>query len=361
MSVLAAGPLPDGRGSDDPQERVGEGARARAGRYRLRAEVVCEQRLGVGTGGMVDFRRYLDPKVLAKISGLELRARLLVEGYFSGMHRSPYCGASVEFADYRQYAQGDDYRHIDWKVYARTDKHYIKQYEEETNLTCLLVVDCSRSMRFQSADAVLSKHEYAVSIAAALAYLALRQQDSVGLALFDERITTYLRPSNHPAHWKTLLGELVSADGGEKTSVRTALDDVAERLNHRSMVVVISDLFDDGGEVLEGLRHLRYRNNETLVFNVWDPAELSFPFSGPTRFEGVESSETLLTEPRLLRERYLEEVESFIANLRRGCREMQIDYTLFNTGSALDVAIGAYLATRGASIRHRASRVLRGK
>ena len=307
-----------------------------------------------------DYRRYLDPRVLAKISGLELRARLLAEGYFSGTHRSPYRGASVEFADYRQYVQGDDFRHIDWKVYGRTDKHYIKEYEQETNLTCLLVVDCSASMSYRSEGAAMTKHEYAISLAAALAYLALRQQDSVGVALFDERITTYIRPSNNPAQWKTVVRELIGATGPGKTSIRGVLDDVSERLGRRSMVVLISDLFDDEAEVLAGLRHLRYRRNETVVFNVWDPAELTFPFAGPTRFEDLEADTRLLAEPRLLRQRYLAEVEQFVERLRGGCRSMQIDYELFDTSTALDTAIGAYLATRSASIRHRTSRVLGG-
>ncbi len=306
----------------------------------------------------VDYRRYLDPKVLAKISGLELRARLLVEGYFSGMHRGPFCGASVEFADYRQYVQGDDLRHIDWKVYARTDKYYIKEYEQETNLTCLLVVDCSESMSYRSDRAPMSKHEYATSLAAALAYLALRQQDAVGLALFDEHVTEYVRPSNHPTHWKTLLQELVGATGPAKTSIRAVLDDVAERVGRRTMVVLISDLFDDAAEILHGLRHLRYRRNEALVLNVWDPAELTFPFAGPTRFEGLEAAGNLLTEPQLLRRRYLVEIERFLAALRRGCRNMQIDYELFDTAGALDISISAFLATRSASVRHRTSRMV---
>jgi uncharacterized protein (DUF58 family) len=238
--------------------------------------------------------------VLAKISGLEQRARLLVEGYFSGMHRSPYRGASVEFADHRQYVQGDDLRHLDWKVYARTDKNYLKEYEQETNLTCVLVVDCSESMSYRSDDAPMSKHEYATCIAAALAYLALRQQDSVGLALFDERVTKFLRPSNNPAQWKTLIRELLSATGPGKTSLRAVLDELAERLRQRSLVVVISDMFDEPRRTLKGLRHLRYRQHETIVFNVWDPAELTFPFVGPTRFEGLEGRGPLLTDPRWL-------------------------------------------------------------
>jgi uncharacterized protein (DUF58 family) len=309
----------------------------------------------------VDYRRYLDPRVLAKISGLELRARLLVEGHFSGMHRSPYCGASVEFADYRQYVQGDDLRHIDWKVYGRTDKYYIKQYEQETNLTCVFVVDCSESMRYRSDAAPMSKHEYATALAAALAYLALRQQDSVGLALFDQHVTEYIRPSNHPAHWKTLVHELDGATGPGKTSIRAVLDDVAERVARRTMIVLLSDLFDDAAEILHGLRHLRYRRNEALVLNVWDPAELTFPFAGPTRFEGLEEAGVLLTEPSLLRRRYLAETERFVAGLRRGCRDLQIDYEVFDTASPLDTSVSAFLATRSTSIRHRASRAAGGR
>lgn len=308
-----------------------------------------------------DYRKYLDPKVLAKISGLELRARLLVEGYFTGMHRSPYRGASVEFADHRQYVQGDDLRHIDWKVFGRTDKFYLKEYEQETNLTCMLVVDASESMAYRSESAPMSKHEYATSLAAALAYLALRQRDSVGLALFNEKVTRYLRPSNHPAQWKTLIHELLAGTGPGKTSIRAVLDDLAERLAHRSLVVIISDMFDDPRRALKGLRHLQYRRHECIVFNVWDPEELSFPFTGPTRFEGLEDRGTLLTDPRWVRARYLEQVERFTDTLRGGCRQMQIDYERFDTSSALDTAISAYLATRSAHIRAAGGGVLRAR
>ncbi len=307
-----------------------------------------------------DYRRYLDPKVLAKIAGLELRARLVAEGYFGGTHRSPYRGPSVEFADHRIYAQGDDFRHIDWKVYGRTNKHYIKQYHQETNLLCMLVVDCSESMAYRSPSAPMSKHEYAISVAAALAYLALQQGDSVGLVLFDQRITHYIRPSNNPTQWKTLIHELEGKTGPTQTGIQEVLDDLAERLTRRSMIVLISDLFDDSDRLLKGLRHLRYRRNEVIIFNVWDEVELTFPFQGPTLFEGLESAGQLLSEPRALRQRYLDEVERFTEKLRYACRHMHIDYEVFNTGSALDVAISAYLATRSASIRARTSRTLGG-
>lgn len=314
--------------------------------------------------GGKDYRRYLDPKVLAKISALELRARLAVEGFFRGMHRGPFHGLSVEFVDHRAYTQGDDIRHVDWKLYGRTDKYFIRQYEEETNLTCTLLVDCSQSMSYKSPDAIMSKLEYAKSVAASLAYLALRQQDSVGLALFDEKITRFVRASNNPSHWKVLIDELSppAADSDRaKTDLRAVLGDLAERLRRRTLVILISDLFDDPKNTLAGLKHLRYRNNELIVFNVWDPAELHFKWVGPTLFDGLESTGRLMVEPTAggaLRARYMEEVERFGKVLRAGCRQMQIDFVRYDTSTALDVAISAYLATRSARVRHRTSRVL---
>jgi uncharacterized protein (DUF58 family) len=307
-----------------------------------------------------DYRRYLDPAVLAKIAGLELRARLVAEGYFGGTHRSPYRGPSVEFADHRIYTQGDDFRHIDWKVYGRTNKHYIKQYQQETNLICVLAVDCSESMAYRSKLAPMSKHEYAISAAAALSYLALQQSDSVGLALFDRKVTHYLRPSNNPTQWKTLIHELEGRTGPAKTDICEVLDDLTERLTRRSMVVLISDLLDDPDKLIKGLKHLRYRRNEVILFHVLDEAELTFPFQGPTLFEGLEASGHLLSEPRSLRQRYLEEVERFTTKVRYACRQQHIDYEVFSSSAPLDVAISAYLATRSASIRARTSRVLGG-
>lgn len=311
--------------------------------------------------GVENYRKYLDPKVLAKIGPLELRARLAVEGYFSGMHRSPYHGLSVEFADHRSYSQGDDVRHIDWKVYGRTDKYYIKEYEQEINLNCMVVVDYSESMSYRSPGAVMGKREYAACVASSLAYLALRQRDAVGVAVFDESIRQFIKPSSNPRHWKTIVQELDQEAGPNKTGIRTVLEDLADRLLRRTLVVLISDLFDDIQETLMGLKHLRYRKHELIVFNVWDPAERRFPFKGPTMFQGLESSGRLLTEPQALRSRYLEEVQRFVRLVRRGCRGMQIDYVLYDTSMALDGAMSAYLATRSARIRHRSSRVLGGR
>jgi len=309
---------------------------------------------------VTDYRKYLDPKVLAKIRGLELRARLIVEGFFSGIHHSPQRGLSVEFADHRAYTQGDDLRHIDWKVFGKTDKYYVKEYEQETNLNLMLVVDCSESMNYRSGDEGMTKHEYATAIAAAVAYLTLQQQDSVGLTLFDEHVTHFMRPSNNAHHWKTLVHELAGKTGPTKTSIGRVLTELAERLHHRLLIILISDLFDDPDAILKGLKHLRYRRHEVIVWNLWDPAELTLPFSGPTRFDGLESMGRLLTDPRSLRARYVEEVERFQARLRTGCGHMLIDYTVFSTATALDAALSGYLATRAARLRQHSSRVLGG-
>ena len=221
-------------------------------------------------GRAQDVRTYLDPAVLARISGLELRARLVVEGLLAGMHHSPRRGISIEFADHRIYSQGDDLRHIDWRLFGRTDKYYIKEYEQETNLNLVLAVDCSESMNYRSTSQGLSKHEYATALGAAIAYLALRQQDSVGLALFDERITEFVRPSNNLHHWRTLVRELAGGTGPAKTSLGQVCNELAERLHHRTVIILISDLFDDAEAILRGFRHLRYRRHELIVWNLWD-------------------------------------------------------------------------------------------
>lgn len=303
------------------------------------------------------YRRYLDPTVLSRIGGLELRARLIVEGYFSGLHQSPYRGHSVEYADHRQYVQGDDIRHIDWKVYGRTDKHYIKEFEQETNLNCLLVVDTSESMRFQSPTSPLSKYDYATSLAASLAYLALRQSDAVGLALFNEKVQEFVRPANTSTHWKTVLHELEGKTGPTKTSIAPVFDDLAERLPRRMLVFVISDLFDDPESILRGLKHLRYKRHEVVVCHLWDRAELTFEFTGPTMFEGLESGGRMLAEPRAVRERYLHEVERFRDLLRNGCSRLLIDYVTFDTSTPMDVGLSAYLSSRAMRVRQRSSRV----
>ncbi len=308
-----------------------------------------------------DYRKYLDPKVLAKIGGLELRARMAVQGYFTGMHRSPYRGVSSEFVDHRSYSQGDDLRHIDWRVFGRTDKYYIKQFEQDINLNCVMVVDSSESMQYRSSDAPMSKRDYAACIAASLSYLAIRQRDAVGLVTFDETIQRFIKPSGQPGQWKIIVGALDEPCGRKKTSLRRVLEDLADRLQRRTLVILVSDLFDDVEDTLIGLKCLTHHKHETIVCNVWDPVELRFEFKGPTMFDGLEASGRLLTEPQSLRSRYLAEVNGFIDGLRRGCREMLIDYRAYDSATPLDTAISTYLATRASRIRLRSSRVLGGR
>lgn len=292
----------------------------------------------------------LDPAVLAKVASLELRARLVVEGFITGMHTSPYQGYSVEFAQHRPYVPGDEIRHVDWKVFARTDKFYLKQYQEETNLTAHLVLDASESMDYGSshADSNWNKFEYARSVAAAIAYLAVQQQDSVGLTRFSSKIDRFLRPSNLPSHWKLLVQTMQSPAKGSKTQFGAVLEEVAERMPRRGLVILISDCFDNADQILRGLSHLRYRRHEVIVFHILDPTELTFPFEQLTRFEGLEGHGDLLTDPRTLRTQYLEQVDEFIERLRRGCRDHHIDYQQINTSMPLDLALSAYLSVRAA-------------
>jgi uncharacterized protein (DUF58 family) len=301
-----------------------------------------------------DYRKYLDPRTLARIHSLDLRARLIVEGLMTGMHRSPYQGISVEFAQHRPYVQGDDIRHVDWKVFGKTDKIYLKQYLEETNLHLLCIVDASESMGYSSVSNQgdnWSKYDCATAIAASLSYMAIQQQDSVGLAVFDQDLKHYIKPSNAPAQWKIITRELTLVPRLRKTSTGRILDQLAEKLTHRSLIVILSDFFDDLESIKKGLRHLRYKKHEVIAFQVLDPQEVEFPFEETTLFKGLEEAGELLTEPRALREGYIEQLELFTADLRKLCRGMHIDFTRMNSGDALDVALSGFLATRSASMK----------
>src|SRR5215211_1245123 len=296
---------------------------------------------------ITDYRKYLDPRTLARISSLDLRARLIVEGLMTGMHRSPYQGASVEFAQHRPYTFGDDIRHVDWKVLGKTDRVYLKQYIEETNLHLICVVDASESMGYgtigEGKDA-WTKFDHATAIAASLAHMAIQQQDSVGLAVFDNQLKKYLKPSNAPAQWKTITHELTIVPRLAKTGTGHVLDQLAEKLTHRSLIVLLSDFFDDITGIKKGLRHLRYKKHESMVFQVLDPMEIDFPFDDVTLFKGLEQMGDLLTEPRSLREGYLEQLNGFTDELKKLCRGMHIDFTRMNSGDALDVTLSSFLA-----------------
>jgi uncharacterized protein (DUF58 family) len=291
-----------------------------------------------------NFQKYLDPATLAKIDGLDLKARLVVEGYIAGLHKSPYQGISVEFAEHREYAPGDDIKHVDWKVWSRTDKLYLKQYEEETNLITYLLLDTSESMRYKSNG--VSKLDYARYIAAAVSYLVLQQQDSVGLATFDHEVRQYLRPSTHPSHLKQLLHTMDVTTAAEKTNVSAIFHDLAERFKKRGLIVILSDLFDEVPSLLAGLKHFRHRRHEVVIFHVLDPAEIDFPFQDTTLFKGLENLPHVLSEPRALRKAYQEEFQQFMTEVQRGCRGNNIDHILMRTDQRLDIALSAYLAAR---------------
>ncbi len=293
--------------------------------------------------------RSLDPQVLASLQGLDLAARLAVEGFVAGMHKSPYHGVSVEFAEHREYSPGDDIRHVDWKVWSKTDKFYLKQYEQETNLISYLLLDASESMAYAS-EGNVSKFQYAQLVAAALSYLILQQQDAVGLAMFDNRVQKYLRPSGQPSHLKDLIQVMSASPVARKTDLGAIFHDLAERFKKRGLVILISDLFDNPTQVLAGLRHFRHRRHDLIVFHVLDPAELEFPFRQPTLFKGLEALGEVLVEPAVLRKAYQEEIESFCSEIRRGCQSINIDYVPLRTDMMLDVALSSFLATRSARL-----------
>ncbi len=294
--------------------------------------------------------KYLNPRILASLQGLDLQARMVVEGYVSGLHKSPYHGFSVEFAEHREYVAGDDVRHVDWKVWSKTDKYYLKQYEEETNLLTYLLLDTSESMGYAS-DGNVTKLQYAQFVAAALGYMVLQQQDSVGLATFDEQVQRYLRPSGQPSHLKELFHLMDSAPAGRKSDLGVIFHDLAERFKKRGVVVVLSDLFDDVPKILSGLRHFRHRRHEVIVFHILDPAEIEFPFRQTTLFKGLEGLPEILTEPHALRKAYQDELREFLDELKKGCQMIDIDYVPLRTDQDLDGPLASYLASRSMRVR----------
>jgi uncharacterized protein (DUF58 family) len=293
----------------------------------------------------------LDPKTLSRLEGLELRAARIVEGYVAGLHRSPYRGFSNEFAEHREYVPGDDLRYVDWKVFGKTDRVYLKQFEEETNLICYLLLDTSESMSYQGPAAPLSKLAYGQCAAAALAYLVLHQRDSVGLVTFDQEIRRLVRPSSNPSQLKQLLSVMEQTTGERKTQTGPIFHELAERFTRRGIVVLISDMFADVEPTLAGLKHFRHRRHDVIVLHVLDPAEIDFPFQQVTMFRGLEGLGDVVTEPRSLRAAYQGQVQAFLRHVRTGCRAQQIEYLLVRTDQPLDGVLTAFLAARKKRIK----------
>ena len=296
-----------------------------------------------GRGGANELR-FLDPAILSRLGTLELKARAVVEGFLSGLHRSPFKGFSVEFAEYRQYMPGDPLSTIDWKVYARTDRHYVKKFEEETNVECHLLLDVSASMGYASND--VTKLRYGAMLAASLAYLMNRQRDAVGLMTFDERIVSMTPPSARPSHLRSILEALDNAKVGSRTDVTKPLQVLAEGIGKRGIVVFISDLLDEPGRIIDGLRHFRFRGSDVIVFHLLDPAERTFPFDRATRFRDIELGDELMAVPSMVREQYLESLNAALERYRRELGSTGIDYCLVDTSTPLDFALMSYLSTR---------------
>jgi uncharacterized protein (DUF58 family) len=288
--------------------------------------------------------KYYDPEGLARVGHMELVARQVVEGFLTGRHRSPYHGFSVEYLDHRPYTPGDDIGSIDWKILARTDKYHVKLFEDETNLRAHILLDCSRSMAFQSSG--LSKLAYGSYLAAALAYLMLHQNDAVGFGLFDSELRQYLPPKARPTQFRRILEHLDHSYSKEDTDVGAVLHGVAERIHRRGLVVIISDLIDDEARIAGGLQHFRHDHHEVIVFHVMDEAELTFPYDRLTRFKDMEGAGRLVANPKNLRARYLSRIQTFLDTLQTACFERGISYNLANTKEPYDHFLAAYLEKR---------------
>jgi uncharacterized protein (DUF58 family) len=289
--------------------------------------------------------RFLDPAVIGRLGSMELKARTVVEGFLSGLHRSPYKGFSVEFAEYRQYLPGDDLSTLDWKVYARTDRHYVKKFEEETNLECHLLLDVSASMSYRG-GAAMSKIEYGSVLAASLAYLMNRQRDASGLIQFDDQITARLPASARSGHLHAILLALEKIVPGARSDLGRPLHQLADALGKRSLAVLISDLLDDPERVVKGLKHLRFRGTDVIVFQLLDPHELQFPFTGASRFTDVESADEVTAEPSAVRSGYLEAMAGLRSHYEKELRGAGIDFLTLDTSKPLDFALLAYLDAR---------------
>ena len=288
----------------------------------------------------------LDYNVLARIDSMQLLAKVIVEGFILGLHRSPYRGFSIEFAEYRQYSPGDEVKHVDWKVYGKTDRYYIKQFEEETNLTCYLIVDASASMGYKSTPDGQTKLQYASRMAACLAYFMMRQRDAAGLMIFDTKIRTALPPRMRQTHLKHILAALENAEPGGETNISVPLHELADGLKRKGLIILISDLLDDPEKVLSALQHFRFQGHEVLVFQVMDNGELSFSFTTMTEFTDLETKQKVVVSPEGMRPVYMEELRQFLTAYEKGCGSIHAEYKLFDTAKPLELALSEYLHRR---------------
>tara|TARA_B100000945_G_scaffold313272_1_gene309044 strand:- start:151 stop:1041 length:891 start_codon:yes stop_codon:yes gene_type:complete len=290
----------------------------------------------------------LTPDIISKLNSLSLKARYVVEGFIVGLHKSPYHGFSVEFSEHRAYGPGDEIRHIDWKLWGKTDRYFIKEFEEETNLKAYLLIDQSLSMTYKSES--ITKLDYAQILAASLAYLMLKQQDAVGLTLFDNKIRLNIPPRSKKSHINNLLTHMQNIKPGPETSISPVLHKTAEAIKKRGLVILISDLFDDPQKILSGLQHFRYKGHEVIVFHILDEQELNLNFSQRTKFKDMETGEEITTDPWHIQRDYQKNIQLFCTHLKEHCMKNKIDYIRISTNSQLDIALSEYLIKRKSQV-----------
>ena len=290
------------------------------------------------------YKKYMNPEIINKIDNLSLRARLVVEGFIIGMHKSPYHGFSVEFSEHRPYGYGDEIKYIDWKLWGKTDRFYIKQFEEETNLKCHIILDKSLSMEFGSDK--LTKFEYSKSISAALSYLMIKQQDAVGLTTFDKKINTVIKPRSKVNHLNLLLKTMHNSSTGGETNISNLLHSLAESINKKGLVILISDLLDDEKKVMESLRHFRYKGHEIIVFHIVDPKEKNLDYNQNMNFIDLENDYNIIADSRLVKDKYNKAFREFSEFYKNECLRDKIDYNLISTSDSLDKALLQYLIKR---------------
>ena len=286
----------------------------------------------------------LTPDIISRLNNLSLKARFVVEGFIVGLHKSPYHGFSVEFSEHRAYGAGDEIRHVDWKLWGKTDRYFIKQFEEETNLKSYLLIDQSLSMTYKSGN--VTKLEYAQILAASLGYLMLKQQDAVGLTLFDDEIRVNIPARSKRSHLNIILSKMQNIKPGPETTIAPVLHKTAEAIKKRGLIILISDLFDDPDKILSGLQHFRYKGHEVIVFHVLDPQELTLDFTQRTRFRDMESGEEIVTDPWHIQSDYQKSMEQFCDYIKSNCRQKNIDYVQLSTDLPLDMALSEYLIKR---------------
>ena len=286
----------------------------------------------------------LTPDIISKLDNLSLKARMVVEGFIVGLHKSPYHGFSVEFSEHRAYGNGDEIRHIDWKLFGKTDRFYIKQFEEETNLRAHILLDQSNSMNFSSQK--ISKLEYSKMLSASLTYLMIKQQDAVGLTLFDDKIRDYVPPRSKNNHLKVLLSKLDNIKCGNDTQISNVLHKTAEMIKQKGLIILISDLIDDPENIVSGLKHFRYNGNEIIVFHIIDYQELNLDYNENIRFQDLETKEEIITQPWHINKDYKKNISSFCKNYKEKFLINHIDYVPLLTNQPLDLALSEYLVKR---------------